>query len=377
MKHLALLLVACGGVACGGGRPAPAPDPVPQGVVVETTRELAVGPGNIAMTVARGVRTAPPTDASRMILSLHQFYEPQHPVVEVHGTTMTPFPDPATYAASGAPPLNSVLGIRADERGVIWMLDNAMRGGKLRQLVGWNADANKLEAAIDLTAVTPDNAFLNDLAVDRTHGAIYIADPAGGKNAALIVVDLATGGARRVLEGHASVIPNERDLVIDGTPVEIKQPDGTLFRPHVGINPIALDARDEWLYFGPMHGDKLHRIRTADLRDPTVMLAARVEAYADRPITDGISIDSAGNIYLGDLANNAIGVIGSDRRYRELARGPELSWVDAFSFGPDGNYHVVANQLHRSAFLHAGVDATQPPFRILRFKPLAPGRVGR
>ena len=33
------------------------------------------------------------------------------------------------------------------------------------------------------------------------------------------------------------------------------------------------------------------------------------------------------NIYLGDLAENAIGVIKADRSYQRLAQSPELSWV--------------------------------------------------
>ncbi|MBA3820699.1 MAG: hypothetical protein H0X17_17545, partial [Deltaproteobacteria bacterium] len=233
--------------------------------------------------------------------------------------------------------------------------------------------AAKLERVVALgPPVTPPDAFLNDLAVDRAHGAIYIADPAGGANAAVIVVDLATGKPRRVLEGHASVIPEERDLVIDGTPVSVKLPDGTRIRPHIGVNPIALDANAEWLYFGPMHAGTLYRVRTADLRDPNLTpteLGGRVEVYAERPITDGIAIDAAGTIYLGDLAANAIGAIGPDRKYRVLATGPTLSWIDAFSFAPDGHVYVVANQLHRSTTLNAGTDATVQPFRILRFRP--------
>ena len=70
-------------------------------------------------------------------------------------------------------------------------------------------------------------------------------------------------------------------------------------------------------------------------------------------------------------------VISPDRTYRTLAEGPALSWLDAFSHGPDGYVYTVANQLHRSAPLNAGTDRSRPPFRILRFRPLAPGRVGR
>jgi hypothetical protein len=84
-----------------------------------------------------------------------------------------------------------------------------------------------------------------------------------------------------------------------------------------------------------------------------------------------------GNLYLGDLASNAIDVIGPDRNYRVLIADPLLSWVDAFSFGPDGYLYTVANQLHRSAVLNGGEAATVPPYLILRFKPLATGTAGR
>ena len=71
------------------------------------------------------------------------------------------------------------------------------------------------------------------------------------------------------------------------------------------------------------------------------------------------------------------GVIGPDRNYRILIADPRLSWVDAFSFGPDGYLYTVANQLHRSAVLNGGEAATIPPYLILRFRPLATGTTGR
>jgi len=152
-------------------------------------------------------------------------------------------------------------------------------------------------------------------------------------------------------------------------------------RPRVGVNPIALDHEGRWLYFGPMSGTRLYRVRTADLRNEGLTppeLAARVEPYAERPICDGISMDSEGNIYVSEVCASAVGVIDAQRRYRRLYEDPErLSWPDAFSFGPDGYLYVVSNQLQRSAALNAGRDESRPPYYVLRFKPLAGGVVGR
>ena len=167
------------------------------------------------------------------------------------------------------------------------------------------------------------------------------------------MVDVVRGAARRVLQGHKSVIPEDIDLVIDGNPVRILADDGTEIRPRVGINPIAIDKDGEWLYYGPMHGRSMYRIRTADLRTVACPddLAVRAERWSDKPICDGISIDNTGNVYLGDLANNAIGVIGSDRKYSVLISDPRLSWVDAFSFGDNGFLYAVATNYTAARFL--------------------------
>ncbi|NJK38187.1 MAG: hypothetical protein HC835_14340 [Oscillatoriales cyanobacterium RM2_1_1] len=334
---------------------------------------MTQGPGNITVT---------PDD--RIIVSLHQFYKTDDRVVEVsRDGRLTPFPNPEW--AQGRNPdgtgLDSVLGIQADANGVVWMLDNGMRDQVTPQLVGWNTRTNQPEQIIPLPLpITAKNSFLNDLAVDLTHQAVYIADTTLGGAPALIVVDLKTGKARRVLSGQASVLPEKIDLIIDGKPVQSVQSDGTILRPNIGVNPIALDAKNEWLYYGPMHGTRLFRLRTSDLLNPDLQpdqLAQQVEDYAEKPICDGISIDQANNIYITDLGSDAIGVIRPNRSYQKLISAPWIAWPDAFSFGPDGYIYGVINQLHRTPALNGGVDDVKPPFLIIRFKPLAPGVIGR
>jgi sugar lactone lactonase YvrE len=364
VRRLLVFILAQAALALStvGANPVTEADREGNTATLEVVAELAQGPGNITVT-----------PDGQILVSLHQFYNHDIRVARLDDNAqLTPF--------AAAANVNSVLGLQADTNGVVWLLDNAMRNGTERRLVGWHASGNRPVADIDLSSVTTDSAFLNDLAVDPGRNTVYIADPAGNADAAIIVVNTASGIARRVLEGHESVMAEDMDLVIDGMPVRIRAEDGTEIRPRVGINPIAIDKQGEWLYYGPMHGRSMYRVRTADLRNSELTaeeLAARVERWADKPICDGISIDDAGNLYLGDLAGNAIGVIGPDRNYRILIADPRLSWVDAFSFGPDGYLYTVANQLHRSSVLNGGEAATVPPYLILRFKPLATGTTGR
>lgn len=334
---------------------------------------LQQGPGNVTAT-----------DSGRIILSQHQFYDPQYSVVEYQGKDgVSPFPNKTLNDRSGHADLSldSVLGIRTDSQGIVWMLDNGMRSGVTPKLVGWDTHNDKLYRVIYLPPpVAPKDAFVNDFAIDGGRQRIFISDPAGGGNAALIVVNLETGAARRVLQGHVSVVPETVDLIIDGRPIQVKDATGHLVRPHIGVNPITEDLRNEWVYFGPMHGLSLYRIKAADLADDSLdsqALAQRVERYSAKPISDGISIDRDDNVYLGELAENAIGVIKPDRSYQRLTQCPKLSWVDSFSFGPEGKLYGVVNRLHQSAMLNGGELLSQPPYFLIQVKALAPGLPGR
>jgi sugar lactone lactonase YvrE len=332
---------------------------------------LAQGPGNVTIM-----------DNGRIILSMHQFYQPKFTVVEYKDNELTPFPNKelADVDSKAEMKLDSVLGIRS-ANGIVWMLDNGMRSGVMPKLVGWDTKTDKLHQVINLPPpIAPKDEFVNDFAVDTRRNHIFISDPAGGANAALIDVNLSTGTARRVLEGHTSVIPENVDLIIDKVPIQAKDKSGRLTRPHIGVNPITEDWNNEWVYFGPMHGHNLYRIKADDLANEKLgdkALAGRVERYSDKPISDGITIDKDNNIYLGELAENSIGVISADRKYKRLAQSPELSWVDSFCFGPAGQLYAVVNRLHQSATLNGGVSIAKPPYYLIKIKSLAAGLPGR
>ena len=175
--------------------------------VLEEFARLDKGPGNITVT-----------PQGKIIMSLHQFFAPQWRVVELaENGDLRPFPN--SQLASGGKcvmALDSVLGIQSDSRGVVWMLDNGMRNGVVPKLLGWDTRSDQLARIIHLPPpATVKNSFVNDLAIDERNNAIYIADPARGEEAALIVVDLSTGHSRRALQGHRSVVAEDIELKVE------------------------------------------------------------------------------------------------------------------------------------------------------------------
>lgn len=321
----------------------------------------------------------------RIFISLHQHFETDLRMGEVvEGGAVVPFPNAAWNDVNrpDGQRLDSVLGVQYDTEGILWMLDNGMRSGVTPKLVGWDLSEDALHQVIELPGpVTDDSSFLNDLAVDRDRDHIYIADPTRSGHPAIIVVHLPSGSARRVLEGHKSVSAEDMDLVINQQPARIRRPDGSTFRPRLGINPIALDTENEWLYYGPMFGTGMYRVRAADLanaRLSAALLGEKVERFGNKPISDGSSVNAAGQVYVSDIANNAIGLVDPGGSYVQLFQDDELIlWPDSFSFGPDDFCYVLMNQLHLGPVLNAGQDATEPPYIIGRFKVESGGVVGR
>ena len=326
-------------------------------------------PGNIAVT-----------PEGRLIMSQHQFYGAPLRVVEVlDDGSVTAFPNEAWSSEPNSQGigLNTVLGLRSDENGIVWMLDRSDGEGQPGKIVGWNSENDELYQIIYLPQpIIADSPFLNDLAVDLDHNAIYITDTASGDDSALIVVDLNTGFSRRVLEGDVSTRPEDIPIIIDERIINL---GGEPAR--IGVNPITVDPNNEWVYYAPMSGTSLYRIATDDLLDSSLAaeeLSSRVERYGDKPICDGITVDGSGNVYITAITDNAIGVTNATGKYQTLYQDNELlSWTDGMAFSNDDYVYVTVSQLQNSPPLNNGRDSSQPPFYLVRFPALESGTVGR
>ncbi len=320
---------------------------------IELVADLDYPPGNIAVT-----------PDGRVFFTYHpDGGAPEH-VMTLRDGAPVPFPAP------GYADFDTVLSLRVDRQGRLWTLDHARYGrGQPRLLAFDPATGQELHRYDFPSDVAGLLSMLNDFQVDPAGERIYIAEssPIAG-TPAVIVYDIATRTSRRLLDGHASVRTEDYRIQAPGR-------DMTLFGLYtlrIGIDTIALDRRGEWLYYGPVTGGTLWRVRTHDLNDTTLSpeaLAARVEAFAPKPISDGASSDDQGRIYLTDPEHSAVLALEPDRRLRTLVKDPKLRWPDGLSFGPDGSLYLTCSALEDVLFRSGASRDAHAPYQIYRFAP--------
>jgi sugar lactone lactonase YvrE len=357
---LVALLGACAlGVRLryGGGDVFPdrSPPPVSPAPALEVVAELPLPPGNVAVAAD-----------GRVFFTMHPDGGPKEKLVEWVGGRAVPFPDAAFQERLATP-----IGVRIDARAWLWLVDHGTHGLGDPKLVAIDIASRKIEVEQHLGEVAGAGSMLNDLVVRPDGKRVYIAEASVfALSPAILVYDVESQRAWRKLESDPSVMPERYFIHVDGEPM---QPFG-LFALRPGVDSIAIDRKGEWLYFAAMTARKLYRVRTAELEADAT---PHPEAFAEKTVSDGITSDDAGNVYLSDPEHGAIVRLSPEGRLETLLRDERLRWPDGFGFGPDGWLYVTCSSLqHVVMKSRSHVDA-HAPYHIFRLQPGATVAAGQ
>ena len=291
-------------------------------------------------------------------------------VAEVKGGALTPWPD-ATWNAwtpktKEKERFVAVQSVFVDDQDRLWVLDTAnpqfqgvvtapqlhqfdIASGRLLKSYAFPPGIYSGEERREKPSV---DSYLNDVRVDTREQVAYLTDSQVG---GLVVLDLKTGVARRVLDDHPSTHAEVGKLTIQGRP----------FTRQIQSDGIALTPDGQTLYWAALSGHTLWRIPTALLRDASLdarSLANRVERVEGIGATDGMLFDSRGTLWLGGLEDGSIHrfIPGKgDERFLQDAR---LRWPDSFAEGPGGSLYVTTSQIHLT-------PAERGPYELFRFTP--------
>lgn len=334
-------------------------------------------------TVEQAVGNITFTHKGDLVYSHHPFFNPKFRVVKYDAKTKTTTPFPSeewnTPRETDDHYLSNVLGIRNDENGIVWLLDMGQRNPVTPKIVGWNTITDQLERIYYLPKTSViSTSQPNDMVVDTQNGVFVIADEGignggDGSTASLIIVDMKTGKTRRLLEGHRTTLPENIPTMIKANPLAVKGKNLL-----VGCDGITTDKNFEWLYYAPLNGSKIYRVKMKDLLNESlteIELDKRIETYSEKPNNGGLSIDNDGNLYLTAMESNSVAVVlAKDKSIHNIVTDEKLLWPDGVSYNKvDGYMYVSAAQVHLGAVFNNGENLAKAPFYIFRFKPLAKG----
>lgn len=241
-----------------------------------------------------------------------------------------------------------VQSVVADHEGKLWVLDPAapaqdrlVPGGA--KLVKIDPEDDRMLQCIAFDdSVAPQGSYLNDVRFARDGRHAFITD--SGARGAIVVVALASGRARRVLDGHPSTQP-EKQVQVEADGEVLRRTDGR--GVEFSADGIAMSPDGAWLYWQAIKARTLYRAPTAALTDESLSpqaLAAQIERVGENGPADGLLIDSEGRMYITGVQEKAIKLReGAD--VRVLLQDDRLRWPDTFAQGPDGKVYVTTSNI--------------------------------
>lgn len=208
--------------------------------------------------------------------------------------------------------------------------------------------------------IAKDGSYIDDIRLNQGHA--YLTD-AG--NPGVVVLDLNTGAARRVLDNSPAVrAPADRTIIVDEK--ILRAPNGQPLKVHA--DPLEVSADGLWLYFASLEGP-WYRIRTELLDDPTrtdADVERGVEFWRDLPPVGGTVMDKHGNFYYSDLAENSVKRITAAGKTELVVKDRRLHWVDAPAIDSKGSLYLPAAQVDRVGLFNGGVSKVERPIRVYR-----------
>lgn len=269
-----------------------------------------------------------------------------------------------------------VQSVVADGQDRLWVVDAAApaMGAVVKdgaKLVGIDLKTNTVVKTIPFdTSTVMQASYINDVRISPDGKTAFLTD--SGAEGALIVVDIDSGSAKRVLSGHPTTIPDKSVTVTyDGKP--LRRPDGR--GVEFSADGIALSPDGKTLYWQAIKGKTLYGIPTDALTGwatasfvPELLsdrtLGSKIVTVGENGPADGLLVSKKdGRMYVSSPQDNAVKVrdlSGTNSGLTTLVQDPQLRWPDTFSEGPDGTIYVTTSHIQDSADYKPGAPITLP-----------------
>ena len=292
------------------------------------------------------------------------------------GGKLTAYPDAGWNSFRDSAPAQAgqrfvcVQALAFDPAGNLWVVDAAAPGLALEvpggpKLVRIDPARNEVTRiyAFD-ESVAPQGSYLNDIRFTPDGKRAVLTN--SGQPGCLITLDVESGQARRVLDGHPST-QFQQGLVVTVEGKKLVRPDGQTAQ--FSADGIAIDGKGEYAYWQATTGTTMFRAPVAALFDAAMTkekLGAAVEVHARTFVADGYLISRSGAFYITSCADNTVKQMMPDKSFTVVAKDPRFNWPDSMAEGPDGAIYVTSSHIPQmKSWQGPGVARTE----LFRFRP--------
>lgn len=181
------------------------------------------------------------------------------------------------------------------------------------------------------SSVAPKKSYLNDVRIDDAANKAYITDSGLG---GIVVLDMGSGSALRVLDHHPSTKSESVVLTVEKKPFLVKGA-----APKIHSDGIALDPDQNRLFWHALTGYHLYSIPTVLLHGEIdeAKLEEKISNMGVTPAPDGMIFDKNGNLYMADLERNAVSYRTPSGEMKILIQDERIKWADSFTIDQDNN----------------------------------------
>lgn len=238
------------------------------------------------------------------------------------------------------------FGLTIDHENRIWLIEPASFDFQHTRLWAFDLATRKRVDYFEFPG--KEAQFAQDLRVTADGRYIVLADTGIMRFTApkLIVYSIADHTFRTALGAHPCTSPE--DWLMQ-TPFGVYRMGFGLVNVAVGLDGIEISPDQAWVYLAGMTDSHLCRVPLATVLDPNATpsdVAGKVEVLGRKSLSDGITIDKAGNVIITDVEHGGLMAFDlNTRSARTLVRSRDVIWADGVAVGPDNSLYFTDSAL--------------------------------
>jgi sugar lactone lactonase YvrE len=267
------------------------------------------------------------------------------------------------------------FGMTIDHQNRIWLIEPASLDFQHTRL--WAFDLTTRQRVAYFEFPGKEAQFAQDLRVTADGKYVLLAHTGILRFSApkLIVYSVQDHSFRTALAEHPCTSPENWLMQ---TPFGVYRMGYGLVNVAAGLDGIEISPDQKWVYLAGMTNSHLCRVPLSAVVDTTLApsdVAKRVEVLGPKPMSDGITVDTASRVILTDVERGGLMAFDPETKdIKTLVRSRDVIWADGVAAGPSGSLYFTDSVLSAYMGQFAGPPAqdrlrAHRPYFIYRLKP--------